>query len=156
TPGRSPARYGRSARSRRRSRRRRQGTAPRTRAGIDRASHPADRYPRAAELPVPAPAPGPARGQPGAAPGRRRRAGSDLRPYLLVGEVDLGHLQFRLVKNLEQLVAVELAPLDELVGDPLDRHLVMKHQQVRGHVRLTQEFGDENALVAVPEDGVDL
>ena len=51
----------------------------------------------------------------------------------------------------DDLVAVQLAPLDERVGDPLDRVLVRLDQVVGREVRLAEQLLDHDALARVAE-----
>ena len=65
-----------------------------------------------------------------------------LRPGLVGRQVHLGHLQRLRVEQPDDLVAVQLAPMDERVGDPLDRILVRRHQVVGGEIGLAEQLLD--------------
>src|SRR5205823_21126 len=57
----------------------------------------------------------------------RRDAASELRPCLVLRQVDLGHAQLLRVEEVHDLVAVQLATVDEHVRNALDSFLVLHH-----------------------------
>src|SRR5919204_3791234 len=67
-------------------------------------------------------------------------------PGLVAGQVDLGQLQRLPVEQIEHFVAVQLLPLDELVGDALDGLAVRLDEMVCGEVRLAEQLLDHRPL----------
>src|SRR5439155_20649102 len=84
--------------------------------------------------------------------GRSVRGSLEHGPRRLLGEVQLRRLQLRGLQDLDELVAEQLAALDEGVRDLLDRGLVLRDQRVRCDVGVAEQLRSERALVAVVED----
>jgi hypothetical protein len=80
---------------------------------------------------------------------------SQLGPDRLVVDVDRGSLQTGGVEHLHDLVAVQLAALDQGLGDAQDLLAVVADEADGGDVCLAEDLGGGAALAWVGEDGGD-